>query len=243
MSAKDLCINPNILTPILDGYKLEGGHTLNIVGLVPADTNLLMESFFKVVVSSQPNEDEEEDIGILYLTRSFNTAMRMERAISSVDLVARKVFIRTYNKFNGEEILELLADLEDDLSFRYVFIEDIDHFFSTDTPAEVRRIRRSNEGHLLLTVSSGMHQSAQSIYEIEQDAADTVEMVSNLTYDKNPKLANEMDVQIIALPDKYTFNEDTYITQLHFRAIMSKCRSIVPYEKKLHSINFTSGGY
>lgn len=243
MSAKDLCINPNILTPILDGHQLKGGETLNIVGLVPADTNLLMESFFEAVVNSQPNEDEEENIGILYLTRSFRTAMRLEETVASVNQVARTTIIRTYNKFDGAEIMDLLADLEDDLVFRYVFIEDIDLVYTREVVEGMRKIRDSNQGHFLLTVSSGMDPQAHEVHEINQDVDDLLITASNMTYDKCRKLSMEVDVQIIALPDKAYFSDDTHIGQIDMRCIMSKRRGPDPYVKNRHTVQFHFGGY
>lgn len=243
MSAKELCINPNLLTPILDGHQLKGGETLSIVGLVPTDTNLMMGAFFEAVVNSQPNEDEEENIGILYLTRSFRTAMRLEEAVASVNQVARKTIIRTYNKFDGAEIMDLLADLEDDLVFRYVFIEDIDATFAGKAAEELGVIRKSNQGHFLLAVSSGMHANAHELHEINQDVDDLLITSSNMTYDKCRKLSLEVDVQIIALPDKAYFIEDTHIGQIDMRCIMSKRRGPDEYVKNRHTVQFHFGGY
>ncbi len=242
MSAKELCINPNILTPILDGHQLAGGMTLNLVGLVPSDTNLLMESFFQAVVNSQPNEDEEENIGILYLTRSYGTAMRLEAEIAGIDQVARKTIIRTYNKFDGSEIMDLLADLEDDLVFRYVFIEDID-MIPGGVVKELRKIRASNQGHFLLTISSGMADAAHELHAIDQSADDLLITASNMTYDRCRNLPMEADVQIIAIPDECHFNTDTHIGQVFMRCVMSKRRGPEAYIKNRHTIEFHFGGY
>lgn len=231
MSIKELYATPNILTPILDGYQLKGGDILNIVGLIPADTNLLMESFFQAVVNTPPQEDEEEKTGILYLTRSHGTALRIKRSISGLNS-ANKVIVRTYRNFNGEEILELLANLEDDLVFRHVFIEDIDLTFASECGAQLRKIRDSNQGYFLLTVSSGMGLNAHGLHELDNPTDGLLIAASNLSYDKSNKLSTEVDVQIIAIPDVWQIFEGQVLT----RCVMSKRRGPNPYEKLIHSI-------
>ena len=208
MSAKELMITPNNLSTILLHEKPHVGQAILVTGAVPADTNPLLHNFFRAVVSTQPNEEEEEQIGVLYLTRSRQTQGELKHfADNQRSRVGLEYYVRTYSRFDADEILEVMADLEDDLELRYVIIEDIDLWPRDEVRQAARKLRDATQHGFLLVASSAFDRKAHEIRSIEQDSSTFLELMRDGHYDKTKCLPLEFDVQILIDADEVQEHE------------------------------------
>lgn len=240
MSAQELITGHCNLTTVLMHEPVHAAQSVLVTGANSADTNLMLQEFFRSVVSTQQNEDEEGEIGILYLTRSAHTARTLKHfADNQRSRVGFEPYIRTYSRFNAEEILEIMADLEDDLELRYVVIEDIDFWPRDDIRQHARRLREATQHGFLFVASSQFDRRAHDFREMEQDSSTFLELMRAGHYDKTKCLPLEFDVQILHDADEVQDNEA--LTQAN--VLIAKYRSPNPFPRAFFRVFHKVGVY
>jgi hypothetical protein len=220
------------------------GETIHVSGLLGSDYNLLLQNLFRCAVSTPPNEDWEANTAILYMTHSPATAARLRDYAEHHKAPAVDVVIETFSVFDTDEVMTLLADLEDgSRDVRLVIIEDIDGY-SMMAPIEsrmrARKMRSAALNNFVFVASGFLAKDASALKTLHHDSEDFLQHVNGRGYERPRGIDMEYDIALITAPVGY----DKETLEVYQNVIIGKCRGVLSFDRNvITNASYEFGNY
>jgi hypothetical protein len=207
------------------------GEAVLVQGLMGTDYNWPMQQLFKSAVSTPPDEDYEDNTLVVYLTRSMQTEAKLKAYARHNVAPAVEVIVKTYHTFDPEEILDILADLEDGTrTCRYLIIEDSASDRYHGTREQIRKMRSAlSPAGVLFVTSSPMCYTAGQLWRMDPDADEWLPKVAVGGYERQRNVTMEFDIAFVCAPAVYDPEEEALTCSI----VASKCRGAIPISREI----------
>jgi len=222
------------------------GETILVSGLLSTDYNLQLQDLFKSAVATPPDEDYEENSLIVYMTRSQATAAKLHAYAANNKAPAVEVVIITYHEFDGNEVMDRLADLEDGTKeVRCLIVEDFAGFsyhdqFAQETKRNVRIVRNAAVNRFVFVTSGFLGQDASTQRRMCVDSEEFLKSISGRGYERPRNLGIEYDISFLVAASGY----DEESLELYQDILISKCRGILTFDRDvITNTSFKFGSY
>lgn len=211
--------------------QLYAGEAVLVQGLMGTDYNWPMQQLFKSAIGTAPDEDYEDNTLVVYLTRSAQTEAKLSVYAHHNVAPAVDVVVKTYHTFDPDEILDMLADLEDGTrTCRYLIIEDSASDRYHGTREQIRKMRNALSPHgVLFVTSSPMCYTAGALWRTDPDADEWLPKVAVGGYERQRNVSMEFDVAFVVAPAKYDREEEVMTCAI----LATKCRGVVPLSHQI----------